>query len=71
MIIACFQRYEKKRITYLKKKTAIAIAIALKLNEAETNELLSAAGFTLSRSSKFDIIIEFFIQQEMYDVHKN
>lgn len=53
-----------------KKKTAIAFAIALQLNEVETNELLSAAGYTLSRSSKFDVIVEFFIQQNNYDIHE-
>jgi O-acetyl-ADP-ribose deacetylase len=53
-----------------KKKTAIAFAIALKLNENETNHLLSAAGYTMSHSSKFDVIIEFFIQQGKYDIHE-
>ena len=53
-----------------KKKTAIAFAIALQLNEVETNDLLSAAGYTLSRSSKFDVIVEFFIQQNNYDIHE-
>ena len=53
-----------------KKKTAIAFAIALKLNLAETIELLNTAGYTLSRSSKFDVIIEFFIQHENYNIHE-
>ncbi|USK58124.1 macro domain-containing protein [Peribacillus asahii] len=53
-----------------KKKTAIAFAIALKLNLEETMELLTTAGYTLSRSSKFDVIIEFFIQQDNYNIHE-
>ncbi|MEC2078434.1 macro domain-containing protein [Metabacillus fastidiosus] len=53
-----------------KKKTAIAFAIALKLNLEETGELLTAAGYALSHSSKFDIIIEFFIQQTNYNIHE-
>ncbi|MFP3123450.1 macro domain-containing protein [Ectobacillus funiculus] len=53
-----------------KKKTAIAFAIALKLNLEETIELLAAAGYTLSHSSKFDIIIEFFIKQANYNIHE-
>ncbi|MFS0862360.1 macro domain-containing protein [Fredinandcohnia sp. 179-A 10B2 NHS] len=53
-----------------KKKTAVAFAIALQLSVAETNELLSAAGYTLSHSSKFDVIIEFFIQQGNYNIHE-
>lgn len=52
------------------KKTAIAFAIALKLNLEETNALLTTAGFTLSRSSKFDVIIEFFIGQANYNIHE-
>jgi O-acetyl-ADP-ribose deacetylase len=53
-----------------KKKTALALAIALKLNVDETNDLLSTAGYTLSQSSKFDVIIEFFIQQNNYHIHE-
>ncbi|MFT4415039.1 macro domain-containing protein [Fredinandcohnia humi] len=53
-----------------KKKTAIAFAIALQLSIDETNELLSAAGYTLSHSSKFDVIIQFFIQHGNYNIHE-
>lgn len=53
-----------------KKKTAIAFAIALQLNIDETIHLLSAAGYTLTHSSKFDIIIEFFINQANYNIHE-
>lgn len=53
-----------------KKKTAIAFAIALKLNLEETTNLLASAGYTLSHSSKFDVIIEFFIQQANYNIHE-
>lgn len=53
-----------------KKKTAIAFAIALQLNVDETIHLLSAAGYTLTHSSKFDVIIEFFINQANYNIHE-
>lgn len=53
-----------------KKKTAIAFAIALKLNLDETIDLLAAAGFTLSHSSKFDVIIEYFILEENYNIYE-
>ena len=50
------------------KPTAIAFAFALELSPAETRELLMKAGFALSRSSKFDVIVEFFIAGGRYDL---
>lgn len=50
------------------KQTAVAFAIALKLNLDETQDLLASAGLTLSRSFTFDKIIRYFIQQENYDI---
>ena len=52
------------------KTTAIAFAIALELNLDETRDLVARAGYALSPSSKFDIIIEYFIMQRDYDIFK-
>lgn len=52
------------------KPTAIAFAIALELSLEETKELLMKAGFALSHSNKFDIIIEFFIRKGNYNIYE-
>ena len=48
------------------KPTAVAFAIALELSLPETRDLIARAG----PSSKFDIIIEYFIMQRDYDIFK-
>lgn len=50
------------------KPTAIAFAIALELTLDETKDLLMKAGFALSHSNKFDIIIEYFISKGNYNI---
>ncbi len=50
------------------KATAIAFAIALELNLEQTKDLIGRAGYTLTNSSKFDLIIMYFIQQRNYDL---
>ena len=50
------------------KATALAFAVALELSLDETKDFISRAGYAFSPSSKFDIIVEFFIKQGNYDV---
>lgn len=50
------------------KATAIALAIALELNLDETKDFIGRAGFALTHSSRFDIIIEYFLREQNYDV---
>ena len=50
------------------KRTIIALAIALELTPEETNDLLERAGYTLSHSQLFDVIVEFFIVHGKYDI---
>ena len=50
------------------KTTAIAFAIALELSLEETKDFLMKAGFALSHSNKFDIIIEYFIKNGNYNI---
>lgn len=50
------------------KATAVAFAIALELDLEETRDFIGRAGFALTHSSKFDIIVEYFILHKNYDV---
>lgn len=50
------------------KRTVIALAIALELSLDETNDLLRRAGYALSHSQVFDVIVEYFILHGKYDV---
>lgn len=53
-----------------KKTTALSFCIALSLSVEETKELLSKAGYTLSKSNKGDLIVEYFITHNNYDIYE-
>ncbi len=52
------------------KTTALAFAFALELNIDETKDFIARAGFALSRSSKFDVIVEYFLVHGNYNVYE-
>ncbi len=53
-----------------KKNTAIAFCMALELPCDEAVEMLRKAGYALSRSSKSDVIVEYFLRNRRYSIHE-
>jgi O-acetyl-ADP-ribose deacetylase (regulator of RNase III) len=52
------------------KRTILALAVALELNLSETDDLLERAGYALSHSKKFDVIVEYFIVHQQYNIYE-
>ena len=50
------------------RETALAFAVALKLNLEQTKNLLSTAGYTLTNTNLGDVIVTFFIKRKIYDL---
>ena len=49
------------------KKTVIALCLALELNRAEADTLLSSAGYSLSRADDYDLVIAFCIEKKIFN----
>ena len=52
------------------KPTVLAFALALELPLPEIQDMLMKAGFALSHSSKFDVIVEYFILKQNYNIYE-
>lgn len=63
-----FSKIRSDKLYQPSKPTAIAFAIALELPLEEAKEMLRKAGFALSHSNRFDIIIEYFILHKNYNI---
>lgn len=50
------------------KPTVIAFAVALELSLSDTKMLLEKAGLALTHSSRFDVIVEYFLETQQYDL---
>ncbi len=52
------------------KPTVLAFAVALELSLPETRTLLNKAGYSLTRSSKFDVILKYCISHKKYNIYE-
>ena len=63
-----FSRIRSNADYHPKLETVLVFAIVLQLNQAETDDLLKRAGYWLSQSEPFGIILHYFIAHEIYDL---
>ncbi len=76
--VECYKKSNVSKKTFWKivnqkgykpsKNTVLSFAIGLELNLDETLALLKTVGLTLSSSEKFDVVIKYFIEREVYNI---
>lgn len=50
------------------KRTVVALCLSMKLPEEDTVDMLNAAGFSLSNNDRFDLVIQFCLEKEIFDI---
>jgi hypothetical protein len=65
-----FSKIRSNQDYHPNKKTVIALLLALKLELEQSLQLLKAAGYSLSESSVFDLVIVYCITHKIYDLDK-
>ena len=64
-----FSKIKNDKDYHPKKITAMCLCVGARLNLDETKDLLGRAGYALSPGSRFDLIIQYFIENEVYDTY--
>ena len=67
---AHFSKIKNDKDYHPSKETVLALALGLKLTLDETKTLLARAGYTLTDSSRTDLIVTYFIRRQIYDVNE-
>ena len=67
---AHFSKIKNDKDYHPSKETVLALALGLKLTLDETKTLLERAGYTLTNSSRTDLIVTYFIRRHIYDVNE-
>lgn len=63
-----FSKLRNDRSYKPSKRTILSVAFAMELNLNEAEDLLKQGGYALSEYSKFDVIIRFFFENQIYDL---
>lgn len=63
-----FSKLRTKPDYHPNKNTLIKLCLSMNLNSDETDDVLKAAGYSLSSSLKSDLIIKYCFQKKIYDI---